>query len=103
MTTAATNNNGLPASAKRILAVLCDGKPHPPVELFDQLDDPEGAKLEQSAGKDLVRWTIHALRKHLAENPKDDRIILCEFFNRRSHYRMVRWLVEGQRHGSSVR
>lgn len=94
-------NGLLTPTQKRLLDALADGCPHACVSLFSLLDDPAGAKLEVRNGKLQVQDLINKLRHHL-DDVNDDRIIICEFFHRRSHYRMVRPLVPGLRHGSSI-
>ena len=96
-----SETNGLTASQKRLLERLGDGRPHACVDLFSVLDDPNMVKVDPGLGKLMVRDLINKLRHHL-DDAEDERVIICEFFHRRSHYRLMRSLVPGLRHGSSI-
>lgn len=95
-------NGELTEPQQRILALLEDGKPHAAVDLFDLLDDPAGARVDPKAGKLLISSHISAIRNHISKDAADDRVLICEFFHRRSHYRLMRSLVKGLRHGPSI-
>ena len=84
--------NGLTKTQQRLFAKLSDGEPHCYDELFPLLNGCSDEVIDRNSAKSALRKHISVLRDKLAEDPSNEKVIVCVWFHRRAHYRMVRRL-----------
>jgi DNA-binding response OmpR family regulator len=78
----AMSENGFTETESKMLSVLADGMPHRREELHACLWDEAGR---------LSNICIHISKLRKKLRPKGQHIV-CEFINRRTHYRQIRLL-----------